>query len=426
MMALVLPLPAFAVGEIEMNPQQSEDTNGASENKQEASIGAPEEDQTQDTGEGEIILPDKRAIGSFTINNPPRITNSAGNYFNLREYAGEKRTGYAVVQGSCTDGTYSYHCLINPRTDWGRIVKVRLEDGMRVAASAPYFFHHGSGMCYDSKRNKVVVASHTNYRRTLTFVDPDNLNNITQKDVVIGTFRARMIGHGTSLGITALGYSDKYDCYIAMQKTDHNVVIYDAETLHAKAVAYTRFDSAASGTFQSVDVDDTYMYFLLSNTNGTGKLVAFDWHAEKLAALMAGKSTEDIWWCGNGDGKYSAIITIKGVDEIESLYHLDVGGGKGHFYLVNYDNDPKYKTVKYKVKWKKVKKKVKVKTRKVKKKVKWKKVKTKSGKTKWKYKTKKVWKYKYKKKKVWKYKTKTKKVVDYYNRDSFIMDLGVF
>ena len=70
---------------------------------------------------------------------------------------------------------------------------------------------------------------------------------------------------------------------------------------------------------------------------------------------MAGKSTEDIWWCGNGDGKHSAIITIKGVDEIESLYHLDVGGGKGYFYL-----------------------------------------------------------------------TKTKKVVDYYNRDSFIMDLGVF
>ena len=56
-----------------------------------------------------------------------------------------------------------------------------------------------------------------------------------------------------------------------------------------------------------------------------------------------------------------------------------------------------------------------------KKKVKWKKV---HGK--WKYKTKKVWKYKYKTKKVWKYKKVKQKVFSYYNRDNYILDLGVF
>lgn len=389
---------------------------------------AIDEEPEAGTSEPRVVYeqPQKRAIGSFTIANPARLRTSAGKKYNLRQYAGEGIYGYAIVQGSCTDGTYSYHCMININTNWGKIVKVRMSDGALMGVSAPYNFNHGNGMCYDSKRHRLVVTSYTNLRRTVTFVNPDTLTVTGQGPLNFADFKARLSGLGSSNGASAITYNRKYDCYVAMQKTDHNIIIYDAETLTAKAVVLARFDSSLTGTFQSIDSDDTYVYYLLSNYQGTGKIVAFDWHAEKLAALLSGATTEDIWWCGNGDGRHAALITVNGMHEIESMYHIDAGGGRGHFYLVDYNNDPKFKTVKYKVKWKKVKKKVKVKWKKVKKKVRWKKVKTKSGKKKWKYKTKKVWKYKYKKKKAWKYKTKKKRVLSHYNRDNYIVYLGEF
>ena len=369
--------------------------------------------------------PLKRTLSSFTIGSPVRLLTYGSN-FNLREYAGESSTGYAIVQGSCTDGIYSYHCMVNTNSDWGRLVKVRMSDNALIAVSDPYDFSHGNGMCFDSKRNRVVIASYDNYRRTIIFVDPDNLNNITKGNLALGSSfqgRLQLEGYEGNVGATSISYNAKYDCYITMQKSEHNIIIYDAETLKAKAVAMTDFDDSFTGIFQSTDADDTYVYFLLSKNDSSQPnniLVAFDWHAEKLEELLNGTSTEDMWWCGEY-GEHAAVITVNGAHEIESMYHIDLGDGTAHFYLANYNNDPVYKTVTKKVKWKKVKKKVKVKWKKVKKKVKWKKV---HGK--WKYKTKKVWKYKYKTKKVWKYKKVKQKVFSYYNRDNYILDLGVF
>ena len=398
----------------------------------EENVSEPASDETEPGDEEEepapkFPQPQKRLLTSFTINDPPRI----GNY-NLRNYANESYTGCAIVQGSCVDnrGQYAYYCLIDG-DDYGKLVKVRMSDNACVAVSNRYNFTHGSGMCYDSKRNRIVVATHENYRMTLNFVDPDNLNSIVKKTVTDSNIRSRL-GSRNAHGISALSYNAKYDCYVAMQKTHHNIIIYDAGTLDAKAAALTDFGSY-TGVFQSTDADDTYVYFLLSRDGSSqpdNLLVAFDWHAEKYAALLNGESTEDIWMSGSGGGKPSAVIKINGGNEIESLYHTDAGNGKGHFYLVNYNNAPTYKTVTTKTKWKKVWKKVKVKVKwkKVWKKVKWKKVKKKNGKTKWKYKKKKVWKYKTKtkKKKVWKYKYKTSTQFSHYDRDNFVMDLGVF
>lgn len=479
--ALVIPVPGFSAEEIEAdmpaaegvqeeaaayNAQDKEtvpeepgadsgaEENGASEVSGEAAsakdaepsssgsvrMPAEESEENADSEQEPLITPDnssgiavpepapKKALSSFTISDPVRLSNSSGKHYNLRSYLGEGRQGYAIVEGSCTDGTYSYHCLINGSTDWGRLVKVRMSDGRCMAVSEPYNFSHGNGMCYDSGRGVLVVTSRSYYKRTLTYVRPDDLEVITQRTINFGAFKTKLSaeGYGSSQGVSGLSYNSEYDCYIAMQKTDHNFFVIDAESLEVRAAMITKFDSSLNGTTQSIDADDSYVYYLISRRNGTGLIAAFDWHSEYLAALLSGESEEDIWLCGSGNGKPTAVITVKGVNEIESIYHVDAGNGRAHFYLVNYNNDPKYRTVKYKVKWKKVKKKVRVKWKRVKKKVRWKKVKTKSGKWKWKYKTKKVWKYKTKTKKVWKYKTKKKKVLDYYNRDSFILDLGEF
>ena len=374
--------------------------------------------------------PKKRSLSSFVINSPSRLTWN-GSPFNLRHYAGESHNGYSIVQGSCVDnkGEYSYYCMVDD-SDYGKLVKIRMSDNSLVAVSGPQRLTHGAGMCYDSKRNRVVIATHDNYRRTLNFVDPNTLLIVERKDLNDAGIRSKL-GNRNATGVSALAYNAKYDCYVGMQKTHHNIIIYDAETLNARAAAITEFGNAYPGVFQSVDADDTYMYFLLSKdepSQPNNILVAFDWHAEKYEALLNGTSTEYMWYCGSGNGQPSAVITITGANEIESLYHTDAGGGKGHFYLVNYNNAPTNKTTVIAQKWKKV-------WKKIKKKVKWKKVwkkykvlVLKKGKLKWKTKKKKVWKYKTKtkKKKVWKYKYYYDTKFSHYDRDNFIMDLGVF
>ncbi len=409
------------------NEETTQDANGTETNAEPEEVRATELGlSTEGTDQGDpeqkvYPAPTRRVLGSFTAS-ASRVTNSAGAYYNLREYLGEGIYGYSILQGSCIDdkGEYSYYCL-RDTNDWGRLVKVRMSDGACVGVSNPYYFAHGNSMCYDSERNRVVVASYINTRQTIHLVDPNNLNSIEPVNLDMSELRPKLVGHGSAVGVTAIAYNAKYDCYITMQRADHNIVIYDAETRKAKAAAFTNF-SGIGGTFQSIDADDTYVYFVMSEFGGKygrNSLVAFDWHAENLQKLLNGDSTVDTWYCGS-NGLCSAIITIPGAHEGEDLYHIETSNGRSHFYLANYNNDPTYKTVKVKKKWKKV-------WKKVKKKVKWKKVKKKVFKN-GKWKKKKVWKYKYKKvkKKVWKYKYKKKTVFSHYNRDSHVLYLGEF
>lgn len=352
----------------------------------------------------------------------------------LRELLGEPNDGYAVAQGAATDGTYAYYMLASSTTQMGRVLKIRLSDGAVVGRGPVIAIHHANGMTYDSKRHKLVAVGYGAHRQNLSYIDPDTLKldekqpNRTLKYSYASKISGMPSGAQNN-GIAAISYIPKYDVYVARSRgkvsgypettgsANNNIWVFNAENLEAIGHIYTKVTSAYPETYQAMDADEKYVYFLLSPGSGQSRniILALDWNSENLQPVLNGeaKFVDHMWSCNNdSSGRPDAVINIPVGHESEGLFHTTNSNGTSHFYLSEYFGRNHYtyvyKTVKYKVKWKKVKKRVK-----------WKRVK-KKGKWKWKYKKVKVWKYKTKKKKDWVAER------DYWARDNYVYDLGSF
>lgn len=368
--------------------------------------------------------------------------NSLG--INLREMLGEGHNGYSVVQGSCTDGTYAYYLMVSSSTQKGRVLKVRMSDKTVVGRSAILNTCHGNGMTYDSKRNALAVIAREKRKQEITIIDAESLVITRQENVKYSNY-ADATESGTlrpvhqQAGLAAIAYCEKYDCYIALERSYHNLLVFNPDTFEAIGYIMTTITSKYPGTYQAMDADEQYVYLLLSKyTDEPSKqpnnvIVALDWNSESLQPILNGKLEfiEKGWNCGNGDGYPTAALTLNGGYEAESIYHTGKAvDGAEHFYLASYRSHTENRTVAYQVKWKKVWKKVKYK--KAYKKKQWfntKKQKWQNKKPKKKYRgpTRKIIKYKTKtkRKKVWKYKTKYRSE-SYLARDNYVYDLGLF
>ena len=366
-----------------------------------------------------------------------RSTQAAYTGHSLRELIGEPNSGYAVAQGAATDGTYAYYMLASSTTQMGRVLKIRLSDGAVVGRGPVIAIHHANGMTYDSKRKKLVAVGYGAYRHNLSIINPDTLQ--LEDNKTLGYKNADkfsgMPSGAQNNGIAAISYIPKYDVYVARSRgkvsghpettgsANNNIWVFNAEpdkdtgNLEAIGHIYTKVTGAYPETYQAMDADEKYVYFLLSPGSGQRRniILALDWNSENLQPVLNGDAefVDYMWKCNNdGSGRPDAVINIPVGHESEGLFHITNSDGTSHFYLSEYYGRDHYrtvyKTVKYKVKWKKVKKRVK-----------WKRVKRK-GKWKWKYKKKKVWKYKTKKKKAW----VTER--DYWARDNYVYDLGSF
>ena len=347
---------------------------------------------------------------------------------NLRALLGEGHDGYSVVQGSATDGTYAYYLMVSSSNQKGRVLKTRISDNVVMARSGVIDICHGNGMALDTARNRLVVVGREGRRNQLTVInvgtgeyDVPTLAGYVNVDYSFSSNWTTNKGKFDDYGLAAISYVEKYDCFIALQRTTHELLVLDPN-FRVIGTIHTTVSAAYPGTYQAMDADERYVYLLLSyysSAQPNNCVLVMEWHGGMVADVTNGKAeyVSSAWSCGS-DGTPSSVIYTNTPYEAESIYHIyDEASGTSRVFLSEYYNNPQYKTVTkkqaYKVKWKKVWKKVKVK---------WKKVKKKGKK-------KKVWKYKYKKKKVWKYKTKYKKVkvqeLSHYNRDNFVYDLGV-
>ena len=387
-----------------------------------------------------VISPaSKRARRSRSVN--ARRLSFSGNP-DLRTAIGEKYNRYAVMQGGCTDGTYAYYLMVRSSTQHGRVIKVRMSDNKIVKKSAVLDTWHGNGMAYDSRRHELVVIACTELcngrcrKHEITCIDPDTLTIIKgrQKNAKYTFFKndtSYFKTYGRSRGFCAIAYNEKYDVYIANQRDAHNLIIIDPDTFEAMGLIMTRLIAKYPGSFQAMDADDQYAYMLLSEDSKQPNniILALDWSSGQLVDRNGHRRqyVSEIWLCANNRAPV-ATYKINTPFEAENIYHTTDSSGRTHFYMSEYNPNRQYtysyRKVPKKVKWKKIKKKKKVKWKKVKKRVKWKKV---HGK--WKYKTKKVWKYKIKKKKVWKYRTVYKKVTvkkfHHKERRDYVYDLGI-
>ncbi len=375
------------------------------------------------------------AIDAVTIRKISGKPNAEANYMDLslRKILGEPNSGYAVAQGAATDGKYAYYVMASSSTQKGRILKINLTNKKDYKAGPVIGLHHANGMTYDSKRKVLVAVGYGAYRHQLTFIDPNTLK-ITKQSNLKYSYAGKISGmakNAENNGIAAIAYVPKYDVYVARSRgkgsysnttgsANNNIWVFNASNLEAVGHIFTKVCSDYPETYQSMDADERYVYFLLSPGSGQKKniVLALDWNSENLLPVVNGdvKYVDHMWYCNNdGTGKPDAVVRIPFSNESEGLFHTTDKNGKEHFYASVYYGRWRYKTIyktkKYKVKWKKVRKWYNKKTKK------WT---TKKPPKKYRGKSKKVWLYKTKKKKV------RKTVKDYWARDDYVYDLGVF
>ncbi len=313
---------------------------------------------------------------------------------NLKKLLGETRTGYSVPQGACTDGKYVYYLMVSTYTQKGRVLKLRKKDNAVMAKSGIININHGNGMALDTKRHRLVVVGKGARRNQLTIINVgtgkksvpvfEKYANINYRySAKWATSKKRF----DSLGLSAISYIARYDCFIALQRASHDLLVMDPD-FRVIGLVRTKISAKYPGTYQAMDSDERYVYLMLSPYNNKqpyNRILALDWNSEILKTYVKDqkKYIKKAWACNDsGDGTPDADIRVKAKYEAENLYHVDNGNGKARFYVTEYFSNPKYHWV----------------------------TKTEA----------------YKKNN----KTMTREVrvyeINYYNRDSYVYDIGVF
>ncbi|MBQ6623376.1 MAG: hypothetical protein IJH57_02030 [Mogibacterium sp.] len=324
---------------------------------------------------------------------------------NLRTLLKEKREGYSVVQGGCTDGKYVYYLMVSSSNQKGRILKLRLKDRKVVKRGPVVDVHHGNGMAYDKKRNRLVVIGRKARRCEVVTINAKTLKLISKvKTNYSAAGKWKVKNSDGYYGLAAIAYIPRYDCFLALQRKTHDILILDPKF---KVIGFvkTKIGAKYPGTFQAMDADEKYVYLLLSAYQDNPKkqpnnlIVALDWNSENLLPYVNKdmKKYSGKWNCNNNkNGSPDAVIRIKTPNEAENIYHTVDSKGRRHFYMSEHCPYPKYVYV----------------NKRVKERVKWKRVKVK-GKYVWKYKN------KYVTKKV------RKRIRQTYRRDSYVYNLGI-
>ena len=294
-----------------------------------------------------------RVLGNRTVK-PKKLSG------NLTKMIGEPDSGYAVVQGGCTDGTYAYYLMVSSKTQKGRVLKVRIKDNKVIKKSKILNTWHGNGMTYDSTRKKLVVIAREHRKQELTVIDAKTLTVTKQRNVKyhydINAGSEALSRRFKQSGLAAIAYVKKYDCYIALERVYHNLLIFDPDTFECIGLVYTNLGN--TGTFQAMDADSKYAYLLLSYykegrvVQPYNKIVALDWNSENLLPVVNASKSKDLpyvekyWYCNNDDsGTPDASIRIRTSREAENIYHKTDKSGKEHFYMAEYYGHYAYKKV---------------------------------------------------------------------------------
>ena len=267
-----------------------------------------------------------------------KILKRNNKVFELRSAAKQKLYQYDVLQGSCTDGTYSYYLLLNKNVTLCKVVKVRHSTMKVTAVSDALYVGHGNDMTYNSDKKCLVVAQSTGKDpKTLISINAKTLKIIENRHIAIPSKLAGASYASTKAisGFYSIAYSSGRKQYVTLLRGSHNFVILDSEM---KPVRYVKASKKNNYLTQGIDATDDYI------------LVA---QSPKAANQVYNIITVYDW-----DGNYISKINVKRGYEIESIFHI---GSKYYagFYRSYYKTC--YRTVvkKVKVKGKLRKKKVK-------------------------------------------------------------------
>lgn len=281
-----------------------------------------------------------RTAGSGTITGTDLCVN-------LRELIKAKPgKGYSVVQGGCTDGMHAYYLMVSSSNQTGKVLKVKLSNHKVVKRGPVVDICHGNGMAYDSARQRLVVVGREGRRCELVTIDANTLTVSGKYNVDYSRTNEEWPVKNSAgyYGLAAISYIPRYDCFVALQRTTHSIIVLNANFQvigFVKTRIYTRY----SGTYQAMDADEKYVYLLLSEDQENparqpyNLILALDWNSEHLLPYVNGAEPDfaKIWMCNNNNsGAEDAVIRIDTKNEAENLYHVTEANGQEHFYMAEY------------------------------------------------------------------------------------------
>lgn len=220
--------------------------------------------------------------------------------FELRAYAKQAMYGYDTVQGSCTDGAYGYYCLYNRNVEKCKIVKVKLSTMKVAKVSKALDIAHGNDMAYDSQHKLLVVVHATGHGRRLSAVNPSTLkvNQVIDVTVPKGLAGATEAQRKAAKGFSGIAYNERRNQYIVLLGGSHDFLILDGDM---RPLRYVAADYKSTMVYQGIDATDDYLFVAVSprTVRQANAVLVYTW-----------------------DGGFVGKLNLKGIDEIESIYHV--------------------------------------------------------------------------------------------------------
>ena len=228
------------------------------------------------------------------------VKDDSGTAIDFVKAAGQKNRGYAVFQGSCAHGGYSYHVLYHKKNNKCRLIKVDTASAEVVKVSKPYKIYHGNDIAYDTKHDRLVVVHGDGDTMRLSVFDPGTLK---RKSVIKLKMPKKLKGAAANYrskfkGITGIAYDEKRDEFIASVKSTFHYIVLSAKFKPKRMIRVkTKGDWVKQGM---LIVDDKIIRAMNLVTKKTG--------------------IKNYLFIYNRKGKFLKRIRVKNNGELESIY----------------------------------------------------------------------------------------------------------
>ncbi|MCQ2354377.1 MAG: hypothetical protein MJ102_04635 [Clostridia bacterium] len=178
-----------------------------------------------------------------------------------------------ICQGAATDGEHAFFVLRNSDDTKTVICKYTLADGKLVKVSGLLPLGHGSDMTYNPDKNFLVVAHGNDQGKILTFVNPETLELIENKNI--------------SKGAGAISYNPVLKKY-AIGQAGKSLHILNTSLSVMNSVDRTQKDNAIADGYitQGMGSDEKYIYFPMNLTgNKENVIVVYDWNGKYITRI---------------------------------------------------------------------------------------------------------------------------------------------
>ena len=190
-----------------------------------------------------------------------------------------------TVEGGCTDGTYIYQTLIDPKAEDGnvpcRLVKISAATMQTVKVSGELRIDHANDITYNSSTRELIVCNNKPNYSTLTLVDPDTLEIKSTRDISSKVYSVVYVGDG--------------DFYYAGISNTYTVV-----EMNSNFEVTGTFDMINNGfTRQTIDTDGEYIYAVYYKENYIYKYDTNGNYEGKCALPVTENEAENIFFIGD-------------------------------------------------------------------------------------------------------------------------------